>query len=375
MDNSKRNIALDLLRVVAMIMIVTLHVMAKGKALSIEDVPIKIFAWTLEAFCFVAVNVYVLISGYFLVDSKFKVKKVFILWGEVLFYSWTIFAVAKVCGDDNIGLRDLVYTIFPVLTKENYWFITVYLLLYVLSPFINVMINNISKKQHFNLCLILIVFFSIISFLLPHDSLIDSTCGTGIIWFVSLYIVAAYIKKYIAIDKTQRKLYLFSYIMFSLLTVVFLFGCELIVSFLNMPNLTYGRIYSYSPFFVFMASVSLFMLFRTIDIRNYKFAKVISLFAPLTFGVYLIHEHVIVRKHLYKVVNLLKYRNLNFGVFIVVTLGFIIAIYLMCSLVEYVRMIAAKRLAQTKKIKHLEIRLTVCFSKIRTLIGKVFYLM
>ena len=256
--NMKRNVSLDLLRIIAMIMIVTLHVLGKGNGFAITDPVIRMFSWTLEALCIVAVNLYVLISGYFLLDSKFKVKKVLLLWGKVIFYSWLMLLIFK-CLGLNIGFKNAFVSIFPILTKDNYWFITVYLLMYVLSPFINTLINSMDKKNHFNLILILIIFFSIISFVLPHGSLLDPSCGTGIIWFVTLYVVAAYIKKYVAIDVSKRKLYLCSYIAFSLLTTCAYFSSELAAMMLGHDGVTFMRIYMYNPFFVFMASVSLFL--------------------------------------------------------------------------------------------------------------------
>ena len=70
MKNSKRNVSLDLLRIIAMIMIVTLHVLGKGNGFAITDPVIRMFSWTLESLCIVSVNLYVLISGYFLLDSN-----------------------------------------------------------------------------------------------------------------------------------------------------------------------------------------------------------------------------------------------------------------------------------------------------------------
>ena len=84
---------MELLRVVAMLMIITLHYLDKGKVLpefAAMSTTNHYIAWLLEAFCFVAVNIYVLISGYFLTTSKFTFKKLAVLWGRILFYSWVI---------------------------------------------------------------------------------------------------------------------------------------------------------------------------------------------------------------------------------------------------------------------------------------------
>lgn len=68
----KRFMSLDFLRIVAMLMVVILHLLSKGCALDSLSYSIRTVSWFLEAFCIGAVNIYVLISGYFLYESEFK---------------------------------------------------------------------------------------------------------------------------------------------------------------------------------------------------------------------------------------------------------------------------------------------------------------
>ncbi len=64
----KRERNYEILRILAMLMIVCLHYLSKGGALAAPTGKLAATgytAWFIEAFCVVAVNVYVLISGYF----------------------------------------------------------------------------------------------------------------------------------------------------------------------------------------------------------------------------------------------------------------------------------------------------------------------
>lgn len=71
MDVQKHNlVGIELLRIVAMMMVVGLHYLNFGGILWSEAVMNRRIAWGIEAFLFVAVNCYVLISGYFLVKAK-----------------------------------------------------------------------------------------------------------------------------------------------------------------------------------------------------------------------------------------------------------------------------------------------------------------
>ena len=71
----ERNYGADLLRSLAMLMVVVLHYLSKGGILT--EVPtgtwpaLDATAWVMEGLCIVAVNVYMLISGYFLCTSHF----------------------------------------------------------------------------------------------------------------------------------------------------------------------------------------------------------------------------------------------------------------------------------------------------------------
>jgi surface polysaccharide O-acyltransferase-like enzyme len=66
-----RRANLELLRCLAMMMVIVLHFLGKGELLGdLTDSDLSLtgaVAWFLEALCIVAVNVYMLISGFFFV--------------------------------------------------------------------------------------------------------------------------------------------------------------------------------------------------------------------------------------------------------------------------------------------------------------------
>ena len=89
----------------------------------------------------------------------------------------------------------LVGLIFPISTRK-YWFLTVYIALYLLAPFINKLINALSQRQHHSLIVLSIVLFSIMPSVIPYggeDGIVgvNGIGGTILVWFVVLYIIAA----------------------------------------------------------------------------------------------------------------------------------------------------------------------------------------
>ena len=145
-----KNISYEILRVVSMLMVITLHYLVKGGLLRESLVGASasegVF-WFLEAACLCCVNVYVLISGYFLTESNFKIEKVIRLWGQVLFYSILVLLVLAVTGvvdyKDFLNLHELLFYFCPV-TMGHFWFATTYLIFYIVSPFIHKMNKLIS---------------------------------------------------------------------------------------------------------------------------------------------------------------------------------------------------------------------------------------
>ena len=91
------------------------------------------------------VNCFVLISGYFLINSKFKLKKVLNLYLVTIFYSILLFIPH--CILYGFSLSNFIKSCLPLL-MGTYWFITTYVVLYLLSPFLNILIKNLSKKQY-----------------------------------------------------------------------------------------------------------------------------------------------------------------------------------------------------------------------------------
>lgn len=292
-----RQVNYELLRIVAMAMVVTLHYLGKGELLKdagkqwlLSDM----LAWLLEAFCIVAVDVYVLISGYFLVDTKFSPGKLWKLWAQIFFYSAGVPAVMILIGiipREDIYLERLLTWCFPIL-REHYWFATSYIVMYLFAPFLGKAVRSIKKKQFQQILALLFVIFSISKSVLPFDFPMD-TGGYDAVWFLCLFLTAAYIRLYGV--PFLRKNSGFWYAAFCLL----LFGLT------NVYRLIYaktGRLrdylnspYHYNHILCLLAAAALFCAFGKIRITSGRAANVIAKIASCTFGIYLLHENEVLR--------------------------------------------------------------------------------
>ncbi|MGE5401320.1 MAG: acyltransferase [Bacteroidota bacterium] len=329
--NKTRDANIELLRIIAMLMIVALHYLAHGEGL-VGNQPFSFnwtFAWALEAVCIVAVNCYVLISGYFLVTSQFKIKKLIRLWIQVLFYSITIYLVLIALGLEPFTIKHLAMACVPVLTNQ-YWFVTVYLALYIVSPFLNILIHALSRKQFQNLLIILFTVLSLWPTVLPFGFSLDKTNGLSIIQFIFLYFIASYIRLYWN-HNIRSGYYLGTYI---LLTVI-IAASKFILTLLGFRALS-GMFFEFNSVTVILSSVMLFMYFRNVSIKSTVMKKIFCSVSALTFGVYLIHEDIFLRGILYK--NVLHTDlYINTSNFIPVSIITITGIFTLCICIDYTR--------------------------------------
>ena len=152
----KRDNGLDFLRIICMLLVTFSHVFTHGGLINDRLLP-GMANWflgnLLYPFTLVAVNCFVLLSGYFQCTSRFKLKRVVSTWVQVVVYSVGMYIAAKLLFG-GFSVSTLLKSALPVVT-DQYWFITAYLLMYMVSPFLNCMIRAMGKRLHFLCCCIL----------------------------------------------------------------------------------------------------------------------------------------------------------------------------------------------------------------------------
>ena len=296
----KRIVGIELLRIVAMLMVVTLHYLSKGELLGSLTLTLtgnSYFAWFIESFAIVAVNVYVLISGYLLIDSSCKVKRVVELICQVLFYSIGISVILVVFGYITLGevtIYNMLQAFFPIQMKY-YWFVTAYIIMYIFAPVLSAAVKNMSRVQLRNVILLLLFIFSVSKSILPVKLELD-TLGYDAMWFLCLFLIASYIKLYGIPILEKRRNAVICYISCSCLIFAITMGLQKV--FLSTGRLGdfINAAYGYNHILVVISAVSLFYIFYKLEISNQRWmGKAICKIAPYTLGVYLFHEQIYLR--------------------------------------------------------------------------------
>ena len=141
-----------------------------------------------------------------------------------------------------------------------------------------------------------------------------------------LYIIAGFIKLYL-VSVSIIRIYLLTFFVYLLL-----FACELFLGFQNGKIYLYWLNYNGLPF---VLSVLVFTLVKQQKVQERGIWGFFVNLAPYTFGVYLIHDNLYIRKWLWTTIQLSCYGDKAF--FPVIVLGTCLGIFVMCTMIDAVR--------------------------------------
>ena len=324
-----RDVQIDLLRILSMLMIICLHYFYMGGILervTTADGFHYYLVWTIEAICYVSVNIYVLISGYYLSVKRFRVKRLLLIILETWFYSMAIYGICCACGLERFNWKSVVTAyMFPVI-KGQWWFSTVY---GSVSVILNVALNAMNRKQHIFSIALLFCLFSVIPdmFFFSIDQL-GVNSGYSLLWFIMLYVTAAYLRKY-GVPEILKRRGLIVFFLLTLFTAFLKFVQEWLL------HTEYFNLYSYSSPTVFIASVALFayVVERHIKYKGGIFHRIICGVSASTYAVFLIHTHICLRNILWDdIVKPLEHIG-NWPYMVAA----VAAIFVLCTVIDYIR--------------------------------------
>ena len=306
--NNTRNYGLDLLRCVAMIMIVILHYLDKGKVLTplSSGEPFKaadVTAWFMEALAIVAVNLYMLMSGYLLYKSSFKLSRLINLVIKVWLYSVIVGLLGIVLGGpvEPVDTYFILRLLLPI-SMNTYWFMSAYVFFYLLTPVLGIAARAMNKVQLKFLLVALMVFHVIIKSVIPAK-LDGDAFGMNAMWYIVLYFVAVYIRRFTAwgdeegADGAKRPAAWISFVLY-VAGAFLVMGEALVIRsiYVKTGSLSYilGISYDYNHILVLITSIALFTGFLSVRIPV-KVGQYFGIVGKYSLGVYLLHENLSIR--------------------------------------------------------------------------------
>ena len=314
-EMNRRRYGLDLLKLICMGMIILHHILLHGGLLTgfhYASTSRKLFG-LLNRFLFCAVNVYALISGYVLSRSSFRLSRLLELWLQVFFTGMMITAGFALFSSVPLTNQDWLRARLPVI-KDEYWYFTAYFGLYMLSPALNHLLNTLPRRiLSFSLAVLFFLFCIVPLFGVNPTLALER--GYHIGWLMMLYLLGGWIRLY-GCGRLRR---------FSLPVYVV---CVLLTWRLR-------RFQEYTSPTVLLAAVALLVLFENFHLPRWLEKTVFAL-APLTFGVYLLHDHPLIRVHfIMPFFRIFTYFS-TLKLILLLPLGFG-GLYAACLLLEFLR--------------------------------------
>ncbi len=347
-----RDANFELLRIVSMLMVLCLHFNKFGSITKYTDslqYPKEFFFFNfVEYACFIAVNLFVMITGYYMINKQIKLSRAVSLWNEVAFYSVSLYLIVTLGFTHDFTWKGLVESCFVVLFNR-YWFMSAYLALFLTIPFLNKLLDDLDRNRHLLLVLLLTVFLVLIP--IKGSTVFESRNGYSYLWFLYLYIVGGFIRHYWKLKINKL-----------LLCAVFVAFASLKVMIKWMEGGTGNYRVSYNNVFIVIETLAVFLFFKDLNIKNRILSKCIIAVSPLTLAVYLIHIQKQVSPVLWKALHPYTYVGTVqvYGAFVVDVLG----IFIVCCAIEKLRQILFKGVEKLFRIDKLYQRLDSGFSKI-----------
>ena len=348
---SKRQSGVELLRIIAMLFITAHHYVLYGiispingdAGNCVKEVSDLNQFITQLFFCGgdIGVNIFFIITGYFLITQKRTNFKGVIL--QTVFYcavQLIFFVTDTACFGgvfyEELSLYDKVKAfcgyLFAPISSSRFWFATAYILLVIVSPIYNTFLCNLNKRGF--------LLFTVNAFA------IGVLLGTYFIYpylgftkAFALYAVGAFLKMHCSginlIDTKFKRAA-------CLLTFIFSVALMAVICFLNECNFEFMHsIVKFTTrnivYFILavVSAVSSLLFFKSFDFKN----KWVNLVASTTFGIYLLQEGVFNRTaiwgHIFDVVNG-QFLSEHYFVYAIIT---IIAMFVIFSISDLIRQI------------------------------------
>lgn len=332
----ERSSNFELLRIVSMIMIVAYHFAfwSDFDYTGLEAYPVNyVFLNLLEIFGKVGVDIFILISGYFLIEKEnIKATKVVKLWLQIFFYSllsYILFSLNIFKSDYSENSISLFIERIMPISHVNWWFASSYFIIFLFSPFFNKFLKSLSNKQYLIFLTLEVICGSIIVTLTQNEFQ-----GIRLIPFFIIYSIGGYIKLHLnKIHFSRKKLgaILFVSIIVGMIALLVLRREAKTDTFMQ----GYFLIMVGSETFpiTMIISICLFLIFRETEIGV---KKPINIIASSSFAVYMIHADLLFKQMLWR--TIIHGSDFQYGKLLIpYTIAVCLGVYAACTIVELAR--------------------------------------
>lgn len=286
--NSKkfdRNSALEILRIIAMLMVFLHHAIIHGGTSFWASNDLQDFFR--EGFFHlgkIGVIIYVIISGYFLSASKFSYRKLFKFIVEIYLFVF-IGLIITIVRDKPLLDWEFFKPYIFIFSSNQYWFASQYLLLFISAPLLKLGLDKMSRNAHLAIIGMLFIFCSIM------PSVFKLFAYTYyFLHFILFFFIGAYLRRHPLPDLKWGKwlVIIFAIALFSIMTLI-----VVKTAFDPVKKDWANRLYQNdnSPLAILIA---LCMVIFFTQLKPFK-SKIINFLSLGVFEIYLFHDNIAIR--------------------------------------------------------------------------------
>lgn len=328
MGAKQRDSNIELYRIIIMILIVAHHYVVNSglwDVMRLSPTSFKsIYLYIFGMWGKTGINCFVLITGYFMCQSKITLRKFTKLFLWIEFYNILIYFIFCIFGYIDFSFISFTMRLLPIKNISD-GFTSCFLVFFLTIPFLNILINNMSKQQH-ELLLALSLFIYSLWAKIPSFTVTMNY----VIWFDILYLISSYIRIYSSFDRLDYK----KWGWLTLLSILLSISSAVVALFVNKPDYVYYFVHDSNALLAIAVSVCAFMWFKGCPLKYYKWINSIG---ASTFGVLLIHANSdTMRQWLWKdTLNNVGYYDGNIYLHSFIS---VLCVFFVCTIIDQLRL-------------------------------------
>lgn len=335
----ERKYGIDILRSFSMLAVVMLHLITHGGlgAWYEIDTAEGVIVQLLELAAYPAVDCFVLISGYLLCSSRFKLSRLVRVWLMAVSWSVILQLLFFIRSPESISIGVVLQMFMPVL-KSRYWFLNAYIAMLLFSPALNHLLQSLPKGTLKGTILCAVLVYSVTPALAWGDDVFSTQNGFTFSWFVVLYLIGGYVRLYGRCwEKKGSWYFLAGYAVLVAGNAAWIVVMEYLGRWVPMAKELSRIFVKYTSLPVLGSGLCLLEYFRSDKFtRKSRLAMLCGRLAPMVFAVYLIHDHPKVREVL--ICRCLSYvKNGPFPLVLLYVLVLMCTIFTLCVMLEWLR--------------------------------------
>lgn len=351
MKNYQRNTAFDFIRVLAIFAIICGHMYTFAEFNQILMTDTKSIGYYLSYFLkvigLIENNIFFLIMGIYLkgTDIKKVLLKAGKLYINIIIISIICFIVFTVFFRIPIT-TDLLLVSFIPFSMNGYWFLSVYILVLLLSPFINSIWDIISKKYIIGIFLLFFYIIVIILSVFGTEKIItggEYSISFAVLLFVTGKLIGEYGNHY-------KNLWGFIYLFLTIVTFLYVSVIKYTVFEFNIIERMINGSNKLIPF-ILSVSIVCFAKQRNKIFNSSRLNKVVSIIAKSSLMIYIVHCNKYFIRFVFPYIRFIwEKTTIPYIIYILgVSLTLLILLTVLNVMIEYIEKYLVRRLTNNAR--------------------------